>query len=194
MSPRRMVRSPLTARRRRGGRWKETGTEGNGESKEGGKRREGENEESNGRRGGRLATTGLNVTMRVPEGLSMVADSTLGPAGVWAAGIQVEAVANPKESSPWLPAPASTGLHADLSAGIRTREKHERTTNHVLRARGGAYTCSTARIIPLSCKISPFQYRRHTWLTPRCPRRPTGLSSSSNPLSAATVTNLTLER
>lgn len=36
-------------------------------------------------------------------------------AGVWAAGIQVEAAANPKESSPWLPAPASTGLqHADL--------------------------------------------------------------------------------
>lgn len=72
----------------------------------------------------------------------MVADSTLGPAGVWAAGIQVEAAANPKESSPWLPAPASTGLHADLSAGIRTREKHERTTNYVLRARGGAYTCT----------------------------------------------------
>lgn len=76
------------------------------------------------------------MTTRVPEGLSMVADSTPGPAGVWAAGIQVEAAANPKESSPWLPAPASTGLHADLSAGTRTREKHERTANY--HARGVA--------------------------------------------------------
>lgn len=64
----------------------------------------------------------------------MVADSTLGPAGVWAAGIQVEAAANPKESSPWLPAPASTGLHADLLARIRTREEHERA--RLLYARG----------------------------------------------------------
>lgn len=63
----------------------------------------------------------------------MVADSTSGPAGVWAAGIQVEAAANPKESSPWLPAPASTGLHADLPAGTRTREEHERTTNYHVR-------------------------------------------------------------
>lgn len=60
----------------------------------------------------------------------MVADSTSRPAGVWAAGIQVEAAANPKESSPWLPAPASTGLHADLPAGTRTREEHERTVDY----------------------------------------------------------------
>lgn len=50
----------------------------------------------------------------------MVADSRARP-GVWAAGIQVEAAANPKESSPWLPAPASTGLHADLLVGIYTQ-------------------------------------------------------------------------
>jgi len=78
----------------------------------------------------------------------MVADSTSRPAGVWAAGIQVEAAANPKESSPWLPAPASTGLHADLSAGTRTREEYERTT--ITRAERHVYV--HARIIPLSLK------------------------------------------
>jgi len=72
----------------------------------------------------------------------MVADSTSGPAGVWAAGIQVEAAANPKESSPWLPAPASTGLHADLPAETRTREEHEYTTDYQ----------AHARIIPFSHK------------------------------------------
>lgn len=99
-----------------------------------------ERTKSKGRWGGRLATTGLNMTTRVPEGLSMVADSTSGPAGVWAAGIQVEAAANPKESSPWLPAPASTGLHADLPAGTRIREEHERTI--ITRAGSRIYTCT----------------------------------------------------
>lgn len=79
----------------------------------------------------------------------MVADSTSGPAGVWAAGIQVEAAANPKESSPWLPAPASTGLHADLPVETRTREEHERTTT-ITRAGWRVYI--HARIIPLSYK------------------------------------------
>lgn len=116
--------------------------------KEGGKRREGENQEQEWM-GGRLA--GLNMTTRVPEGLSMVADSTSGPAaGVWAAGIQVEAAANPKESSPWLPAPASTGLHAGLSA--LEHVQHERTST--TRARGAACVCAHARIIPLSHKYA----------------------------------------
>lgn len=88
---------------------------GNGEKRrERGERVDGERVVGIGRSG---ATTGLNATTREPEGLSMVADSRARP-GVWAAGIQVEAAANPKESSPWLPAPASTSLHADLLAGI----------------------------------------------------------------------------
>lgn len=80
----------------------------------------------------------------------MVADSTSGPAGVWAAGIQVEAAANPKESSPWLPAPASTGLHADLPAGntyTRGTRTHGANTRH-----GLARIHARARIIPFSPK------------------------------------------
>lgn len=80
----------------------------------------------------------------------MVADSTSGPAGVWAAGIQVEAAANPKESSPWLPAPASTGLRTHTCLlGTRTRGEHERRTNT---RHGLARIHARARIIPFSPK------------------------------------------
>lgn len=73
----------------------------------------------------------------------MVADSTSGPAGVWAAGIQVEAAANPKESSPWLPAPASTGLHADV-AGEHVHA-HRCTRRSYIHARAHKYTSERAR-------------------------------------------------
>lgn len=119
---------------------------------------------------GRSATTGLNATMREPEGLSMVADSRARP-GVWAAGIQVEAAANPKESSPWLPAPASTGLHADLLAGIHAYTHththtyiHTRASIHTQAHLAHHHACEAvrvlrdARIIPLSrTRSCPFR-------------------------------------
>lgn len=69
----------------------------------------------------------MNANHELPEGLSMVADSNVRTSGGVGAGIQVEAAANPKESLPWLPAPASTGLHADI-VGIYTHTHSESTT------------------------------------------------------------------
>lgn len=124
----------------------------------------------------------------------MVADSRA-RTGVWAAGIQVEAAANPKESSPWLPAPASTGLHADLLAGIQTHVyvyTHASTSRSLTRAR--LYTRVARRQ-----DHPPFRVRTYSRScplpVPTMPGRPRLTCGRVPPLThfpLQTVTNLAL--
>lgn len=111
-------------------------------------------ERGRGRKRSRHRRVGDGVE-REPEGLSMVADSTSGPAGVWAAGIQVEAAANPKESSPWLPAPASTGLHADVA--VAREHTHTRAC---VRRKYVRHMYAHRIILPSLSRELPFRYLR----------------------------------